>query len=124
MDRVGVLGTKPYADEPRRAWIFRTVGYGHSLEFWKALVSEPRLVGYDDVLSIEHEDSLFSPAESMAKAAALLKEVMPAQPRGAIGGTDTPGGVRLDALDLGEEALDQPEVPALGSCDETDYSVR
>ncbi len=54
-----------------------------SLEFWKALVSELRLVGYD-VLSIEHEDSLFSPAEGMAKAAALLKEVMPAQPRGAM----------------------------------------
>ncbi len=84
VDRVGVLDTKPYADESHRAWIFRTVGYGHGLEFWKALVSELRLVGYDDVLSIEHEDSLFSPAEGMAKAAALLKEAMPAQPRGAM----------------------------------------
>ncbi len=84
VDRVGVLDTKPYADEARRAWIFRTVGYGHGLEFWKALVSELRLVGYDDVLSIEHEDSLFSPAEGMAKAAALLREIMPAQPRGAM----------------------------------------
>jgi len=84
VNRVGVLDTKPYADEIHRAWIFRTVGYGHSAEFWKALVSELRLIGYDDVLSIEHEDSLFSPAEGMAKAAALLMKVMPAQLRGAM----------------------------------------
>ncbi len=84
VDLVGVLDTKPYADEANRSWIFRTVGYGHGLEFWKAFVSELRLIGYDDVLSIEHEDSLFSGAEGMAKAADLLRAVMPQQPRGAM----------------------------------------
>jgi len=82
--RTGVLDTKPYAEEIDRGWIFRTVGYGHSVEFWKALVSELRLVGYDDVLSIEHEDSLFSGSEGMAKASALLQQVMAHQPRGAM----------------------------------------
>jgi len=82
VDKVGVLDTKPYSDEIHRAWIFRTVGYGHGIEFWKNLVSELRLIGYDDVLSIEHEDSLFSPAEGMAKAAQLLLQVMPRSPRG------------------------------------------
>jgi sugar phosphate isomerase/epimerase len=81
VDRVGVLDTKPYNDEIHRAWIFRTVGYGHGVAFWNALVSELRLVGYDDVLSIEHEDSLFSGTEGMAKAAKLLLEVIPHQPR-------------------------------------------
>lgn len=81
VNRVGVLDTKPYADEAHRAWIFRTVGYGHSLEFWKALASELRLIGYDDVLSIEHEDSLFSGPEGMAKAADLLLQVIPKEPR-------------------------------------------
>jgi sugar phosphate isomerase/epimerase len=84
VNRVGVLDTKPYSDELHRAWIFRTVGYGHGLEFWKALVSELRLIGYDDVLSIEHEDSLFSGAEGMAKAAETLRQVMPHQPRGTM----------------------------------------
>ncbi|HZS90275.1 MAG TPA: sugar phosphate isomerase/epimerase [Chloroflexota bacterium] len=84
VNRVGVLDTKPYADEANRSWIFRTVGYGHGTEFWKALVSELRLIGYDDVLSIEHEDSLFSGSEGMAKAADLLRQVMPHQPRGAM----------------------------------------
>ena len=41
-----------------RSWIFRTVGYGHGPEFWRAFVSELRLAGYDGVISIEHEDSL------------------------------------------------------------------
>jgi sugar phosphate isomerase/epimerase len=45
VDRVGVLETKPYADEANRSWIFRTVGYGHSTEFWKAMVGELRLIG-------------------------------------------------------------------------------
>jgi sugar phosphate isomerase/epimerase len=84
VDRVGVLDTKPYADEIHRAWIFRTVGYGHSLEFWKAFVSELRLIGYDDVLSIEHEDSLFSGAEGVRKATELLRQVLPVEPRGAM----------------------------------------
>jgi sugar phosphate isomerase/epimerase len=79
-----VLDSKPYADEIHRAWIFRTVGYGHSLEFWKDLVSELRLVGYDDVLSIEHEDSLFSGGEGLRKAADLLLQVLPMEPRAAM----------------------------------------
>src|SRR2546427_3228264 len=41
--------------------LFRsTVGYGHDMDFWGDLVSTLQMVGYDDVLSIEHEDSLMS----------------------------------------------------------------
>ena len=54
----GVLDTKHYGDELNRSWIFRTCGYGHSLDWWKDFVSTLRMVGYDYVLSIEHEDSL------------------------------------------------------------------
>ena len=42
------------------SWIFRTVGYGNGAPVWKAMVSTLRLVGYDHVISIEHEDSLMS----------------------------------------------------------------
>jgi len=72
----GVLDTKPYADEINRSWIFRTVGYGHDYAFWKDFVSNLRLVGYDYVLSIEHEDSLMSVDEGFKKAVAFLKEVI------------------------------------------------
>lgn len=72
----GVLDTKPYGDERDRSWIFRTVGYGHDMRFWKDIVSELRMAGYDHVLSIEHEDSLMSISEGLTKAIEFLKQVL------------------------------------------------
>jgi sugar phosphate isomerase/epimerase len=74
--RNGVLDTKPYTEEIRRSWIFRTVGYGHGPSFWRALASELRLTGYDGVISIEHEDSLMSQSEGFKKAVASLKDTV------------------------------------------------
>jgi sugar phosphate isomerase/epimerase len=72
MPRTGVLDTKPYTDERNRAWMFRTVGYGHDAEWWGEFISTLRMFGYDNVLSIEHEDSLMSPEEGLTKAAKFL----------------------------------------------------
>ncbi|MFC4990035.1 sugar phosphate isomerase/epimerase family protein [Saliphagus infecundisoli] len=69
----GVLDTQSYADVAERSWIFRSVGYGHSEEHWKDLVSVLRMVGYDGVLSIEHEDALASPNEGLEKAVDILQ---------------------------------------------------
>ncbi len=74
--RNGVLDTKHYSDEINRGWVFRSVGYGHGAEVWKDMVSNLRMVGYDDVLSIEHEDSLMSVNEGLTKAIAMLKECL------------------------------------------------
>ncbi len=72
----GVLDVKSYTDEKNRSWIFRTVGYGHDQDFWCDLVSTLQMVGYDDVLSIEHEDSLLSVDEGLTKAAAFLNQIV------------------------------------------------
>lgn len=74
--RNGVLDTKAYTDEKNRSWIFRTVGYGHGQEFWRHMVSELRLAGYDGALSIEHEDSLLSINEGFTRAVDFLKDVV------------------------------------------------
>jgi sugar phosphate isomerase/epimerase len=76
LPRTGVLDTKPYTDERNRSWIFRTCGYGHGAEWWKEFVSTLRMMGYDNVLSIEHEDSLLSPEEGLRKAAQFLNEIV------------------------------------------------
>jgi len=76
MVRSGVLDTKPYTDERDRAWIFRTCGYGHGIEFWSELVSTLRMFGYDYAISIEHEDSLLSPGEGLTKAASFLNNIV------------------------------------------------
>lgn len=72
----GVLDTKTYLDEINRSWLFRSVGYGHNYEFWNDFVSNLRLIGYDGVLSIEHEDSLMSVEEGLQKAIDFLKTVL------------------------------------------------
>ena len=72
----GVLDVKHYGNELERSWIFRTVGYGHDYKVWKDMFSALRMVGYDDVISIEHEDSLMSINEGLTKAVSFLKEVM------------------------------------------------
>ncbi|MBR4799908.1 MAG: sugar phosphate isomerase/epimerase [Clostridia bacterium] len=69
----GVLDTKSYADEINRSWIFRAVGYGHDSQYWRDMISALRLAGYDDILSIEHEDSLMMPKEGLEKTVAFLK---------------------------------------------------
>src|SRR3954469_2806870 len=74
--RTGVLDTKPYTEERDRAWIFRTCGYGHGAEWWSEFISTLRMFGYDSVLSIEHEDSLLSPAEGLTKAANFLNSIV------------------------------------------------
>lgn len=76
----GVLDTKTYVDLPNRSWIFRTVGYGHDEKFWRDFVSTLRLIGYDDVLSIEHEDALIGRDEGLSKAINFLKSIILAEP--------------------------------------------
>ncbi|HEX5069190.1 MAG TPA: sugar phosphate isomerase/epimerase [Vicinamibacterales bacterium] len=78
----GVLDSKNYTRELERSWMFRTVGYGHDALVWKDIVTNLRLVGYDHVLSIEHEDSVMSGAEGLKKAIAFLKDVVIAEPKG------------------------------------------
>jgi sugar phosphate isomerase/epimerase len=78
----GVLDTKPYGQELKRSWVFRAVGYGHDHGFWKDFISNLRLVGYDYVLSIEHEDSLMSPMEGLRKGVETLKACIMTEDRG------------------------------------------
>ena len=72
----GVLDTKHYSDELNRAWVFRTVGYGNNETYWRDLVSNLRLCGYDKVLSIEHEDSVMTIDEGLRKAVNFLNDII------------------------------------------------
>ena len=70
----GCIDPKPYAQVRDRSWNFRTIGYGHDLKIWKDIVSALRVVGYDYVISIEHEDPLMSADEGLRKAVRALQE--------------------------------------------------
>jgi sugar phosphate isomerase/epimerase len=71
--RNGVLDTKHYSRFGERSWSFRSVGYGQGEKFWRDFVSALRIVGYDGVLSIEHEDGLASVEEGLSKAVEVLR---------------------------------------------------
>ena len=81
MAKNGALDTKSYADEAHRSWIFRSVGYGNDLLYWKDIISALRLVGYDYAISIEHEDSLMSQNEGLLKAVETLKSAIIFEPK-------------------------------------------
>jgi sugar phosphate isomerase/epimerase len=76
----GVLDAKDFQMRSRRSWIFRTAGYGHPEAFWRDFVSTLRLVGYDDVLSVEHEDPLIDPIEGFELAVKVLRNVLVEKP--------------------------------------------
>ncbi len=78
----GCNDNKPYNQIPRRSWTFRSIGYGHDLKAWKDIMSAFRMIGYDYVISIEHEDALMSPDEGLAKAIATLQESVIVEPPG------------------------------------------
>ena len=79
--KFGVLDTKHYGDEANRSWIFRSVGYGNGLDYWREMISELRLAGYDKVMSIEHEDSLMTPDEGLMHAVEFLKQSIIREPK-------------------------------------------
>jgi sugar phosphate isomerase/epimerase len=83
LPKTGVLDTKPYTEERNRGWIFRTCGYGHGETWWREFISTLRLFGYDSVLSIEHEDSLLSAEEGLAKAVSFLNGIVLREQPGA-----------------------------------------
>jgi sugar phosphate isomerase/epimerase len=80
----GANDSKPYSQIPDRAWTFRSIGYGHDAKTWKDIISALRLVGYDYVISIEHEDALMSSDEGLAKGIAMLKEAGIQDPAGTL----------------------------------------
>lgn len=80
----GTLDTKHYRDELNRAWIFRTVGYGHPRHFWCHFISTLRMCGYDGVLSMEHEDSLMTAREGLEKGVRFLQGIVLHEAKGRV----------------------------------------
>jgi sugar phosphate isomerase/epimerase len=78
----GVLDAKPFDRIGERAWTFRTVGFGHGATYWRDFLSTLRVIGYDDVVSVEHEDEYLDLEEGLEKGVAFLKPMLLDAPRG------------------------------------------
>ena len=53
-----------------------TLGDGHTLPWWEQFVQALRQAGYDDVLSIEHEDFGVRPEDGVTRSVTLLRRVL------------------------------------------------
>ena len=72
------LETRPAAEAAIRSWNYVTLGHGHDEEFWREFCSMLRRAGYDDVLSIEHEDAAMAPVDGVRESVDLLRRALSA----------------------------------------------
>lgn len=72
----GVLDAQPASEVSARSWNYVTLGFGHGEAWWRQFCAALKIAGYDDVLSIEHEDCLMDPLEGVRKSVELLRSVV------------------------------------------------
>lgn len=80
MNYSGVVDSQSFAEVGTRAWIYRSVGYGHDAKVWADMLSILQAVGYDGYISIEHEDGLMSVNEGLTRSIEFLQRIMISEP--------------------------------------------
>lgn len=71
-----LLETKSNERVAERSWNYATLGHGQSPTWWREFVIQLRRNGYDDVLSIEHEDYGLPPLVGIRKSIDLLRDII------------------------------------------------
>jgi len=74
--RDGRIEIRPAEDVTHRAWNYVTLGRGHDETWWRGFCQALAASGYEDVLSIEHEDLALPPIDGVTKSVALLRRVI------------------------------------------------
>lgn len=72
----GLVDLTPYEDLAHRSWSYGDIGFGHDLATWKAIVEQLKAVGYEHVISIEHESPFTSVRVGVAKSVGALEEIL------------------------------------------------
>jgi sugar phosphate isomerase/epimerase len=53
-----------------------TLGFGHGESWWRDFIARLAQLGYDGVLSIEHEDNTMSPQEGLRRSVEFLQKMI------------------------------------------------
>lgn len=84
VDRYGVLNFTLSPSDLEASEYFRAVGYGHSISFWKDVISAYVEIGLEGMLSIENEDPVLTGEVGVARSMTTLKyareELLAGQP--------------------------------------------
>lgn len=70
------LETKSNDRVDARAWNYVTLGFGHGESWWRDFIARLAQLGYDGVLSIEHEDNTMSPQEGLRRSVEFLQKMI------------------------------------------------
>lgn len=71
-----LLDGKGVLEFSKRSWNFAIPGYGHDERWWREFLVTLKMMGYDGVLSIEHEDYTMDTLLALQKTAGLLRANM------------------------------------------------
>jgi sugar phosphate isomerase/epimerase len=74
--RHGLLHFAPPTDATHAPWHFAPVGEGHDDKTWAVLLGALRAAGYDDVISIEHEDPRYDGPQGTERSLAGLRRAL------------------------------------------------
>ncbi len=72
----GLTDLTPYNELAHRSWSYADIGFGHDLVVWKSIVETLFAVGYDHVISIEHESPFTSTRIGVARNVQALEQVL------------------------------------------------
>lgn len=78
--RDGVAPACRYDDWNARTWTYRAIGFGHPELFWKDFFTTLRRGGYDDVVSIEIEESFMTTDDALEKSVDMVRRALPRGP--------------------------------------------
>jgi sugar phosphate isomerase/epimerase len=71
ISRTGVIAVPETGQQA--PWRFTTVGHGHDPVFWKSFFDELTTLGYEGVLSVEHEDELAPVEEALVRSLEFIR---------------------------------------------------
>jgi sugar phosphate isomerase/epimerase len=74
--RNGVLHYAPPSNPAEAPWHFASVGEGRDVAQWTALLNAVRKAGYDDIISIEHEDPRYDGPEGTQRSLTGLQRAL------------------------------------------------
>jgi sugar phosphate isomerase/epimerase len=72
----GLVDLTPYADLAHRSWSYADIGFGHDLVVWKSIAETLKAVGYNHVISIEHESPFTSAKIGVARGKQALQQIL------------------------------------------------
>ncbi len=72
----GLMDTTHPLHPDKRAWSFTLPGWGHDERTWREVITALRFVGYEGILTLEHESEYMEIQSGLEKSAAFIRTML------------------------------------------------